>query len=264
MRTRPRKPEETDDVRRGGAPLSTADRMRMERVLGETLSDVRIHTRGPAAREVGDRGALAMTEGGDVAFAPGRYRPGTPVGDALLAHELTHVVQQREGAHLTGDRGTLEQAADRSATSALRELWGTHVNLDRPATQQARTGGRADAATQFMFCEPENRIERPDYLGPDSIEALDDIEGMLDSAELLQYLIVFGTVATLATSTPEETLATRGYDVEAQARALGDVEKIVIARIIQRIELLLISHENDMNAEEKAFWRRLHDRLGNL
>ncbi|MDQ4048465.1 MAG: DUF4157 domain-containing protein, partial [Actinomycetota bacterium] len=65
----------------------------------------------------------AFTVGSDVFFAAGEYRPGTPAGDELIAHELTHVVQQR-GAPLSGPL-TVSQPGDaleREAEALARDL----------------------------------------------------------------------------------------------------------------------------------------------
>lgn len=77
----------------GGWPLPRDVREKMERALGTSFSDVRIHV-GPEASSIG---AIAFTWGSDVHFAPGQYNPHTPHGQFLLGHELTHVVQQRAG-----------------------------------------------------------------------------------------------------------------------------------------------------------------------
>ncbi|MBL0700498.1 MAG: DUF4157 domain-containing protein [Desulfosarcina sp.] len=67
---------------------------KMERSFNADFSDVRIHKNSSTAFEVG---ALAYTQGSDVHFAPGQFSPETSSGQRLLGHELTHVVQQREG-----------------------------------------------------------------------------------------------------------------------------------------------------------------------
>jgi len=66
----------------------------MEARLGVDFSDVRIH---PASSKAPEVGALAYTQGSDIHFAPGQFSPETSGGKGLLGHELTHVVQQREG-----------------------------------------------------------------------------------------------------------------------------------------------------------------------
>ncbi|NOY84874.1 MAG: DUF4157 domain-containing protein [Nitrospirae bacterium] len=72
-----------DDVKAGMEATHKAD-----------FSDVQIHPSSAKAPEVG---ALAYTQGTDIHFAPGQFSPNTTTGKSLLGHELTHVVQQREG-----------------------------------------------------------------------------------------------------------------------------------------------------------------------
>jgi hypothetical protein len=67
---------------------------KMENSFGTDFSDVSIHKNSEQATNIG---ALAYTQGSDVHFAPGQYEPGSHKGQELLGHELTHVVQQREG-----------------------------------------------------------------------------------------------------------------------------------------------------------------------
>lgn len=66
----------------------------MEKSFGADLSKVRIHKDAPASETMGAR---AYTNGANIYFAPGQYAPDTQVGKQLLGHELTHVVQQRQG-----------------------------------------------------------------------------------------------------------------------------------------------------------------------
>jgi hypothetical protein len=77
-----------------GQGLDSRSRSRMESAFGHDFSRVRIHTDGQAGSLSGQLNARAFTIGTDIAFAPSEYRPGTLLGDALLAHELAHVVQQ--------------------------------------------------------------------------------------------------------------------------------------------------------------------------
>jgi Domain of unknown function (DUF4157) len=77
-----------------GRPLESALRQDMEQRFGHDFSRVRVHTDARAAESARAANALAYTVGRDVVFGAGRYAPGTTEGDRLLAHELTHVVQQ--------------------------------------------------------------------------------------------------------------------------------------------------------------------------
>ena len=66
----------------------------MESSFGTDFSSVRVHPDSSKAPEVG---ALAYTQGTDIHFAPGQFKPDTSAGQQLLGHELTHVIQQAEG-----------------------------------------------------------------------------------------------------------------------------------------------------------------------
>jgi len=76
-----------------GEHLPEEVRAKMEVSLGMDFSGVRIHvgTQAPSM------GAVALTRGLDIFFAPGQYQPWSRRGQELLGHELTHVVQQSEG-----------------------------------------------------------------------------------------------------------------------------------------------------------------------
>jgi hypothetical protein len=78
----------------GGAPIGDSERSFFESRLGHDFSNVRVHADARAGRAVASAGALAVTVGRHMYFAPGRYQPGAASGRALVAHELTHVVQQ--------------------------------------------------------------------------------------------------------------------------------------------------------------------------
>lgn len=77
----------------GGSALPPAVQAKMEASFGTNFSNVRVHT-GSEAKQVG---ALAYTRGANIHFQPGQYDPHTEGGQALLGHELAHVVQQRAG-----------------------------------------------------------------------------------------------------------------------------------------------------------------------
>jgi Domain of unknown function (DUF4157) len=83
-------------LNRPGQPLDDSTRDFMESRFGTDFSGVRVHTDSQAAQSVGDVSALAYTVGSDIVFGSGQYAPGTEGGKSLLAHELTHVVQQQD------------------------------------------------------------------------------------------------------------------------------------------------------------------------
>jgi hypothetical protein len=79
-----------------GVPLDEASRGRMEASFGADFSDVRVHTGGSAAESARAVDAHAYTVGNEIVLGDGQT-PGSPAGERTLAHELTHVVQQRSG-----------------------------------------------------------------------------------------------------------------------------------------------------------------------
>jgi hypothetical protein len=86
--------------RAGGAPLDAGARRFFEPRFGHDLSDTKIHTDAHAARLASSLNAQAFTVGRDIYMAAGKYQPGTESGRSLLAHELTHTIQQQPGAKL--------------------------------------------------------------------------------------------------------------------------------------------------------------------
>src|SRR5947209_1772202 len=81
-------------IRPAGRALDTGIQARMSARFGHDFSQVRIHTDSEAAEAAQAVGAKAYTRGEDIVFNEDRYAPGSREGDRLLAHELTHVVQQ--------------------------------------------------------------------------------------------------------------------------------------------------------------------------
>jgi hypothetical protein len=79
-----------------GQPLDAPVRQRMEASLGADFSDVRVHTGASAAASARAVDAHAYTVGNEVVLGDG-HTPGSDAHDRTLAHELTHVVQQRQG-----------------------------------------------------------------------------------------------------------------------------------------------------------------------
>ena len=80
-----------------GRPLGAATRSFMEPRFNADFSDVRVHTDARASESAKEIGALAYTVGRDLVFAAGQYEPGVTAGQKLIAHELSHVIQQGQG-----------------------------------------------------------------------------------------------------------------------------------------------------------------------
>lgn len=132
----------------GGHPLDAEVRGKMESAFGQDFSGVRVHADAGAARLSQNLNARAFTMGRDVAFGAGEYQPGTLIGDALIAHELAHVVQQgngkTQGAQTKGAAyDALEEDADVAAVGAVAtQFSGAQGGLDigRETIPRLRSG----------------------------------------------------------------------------------------------------------------------------
>jgi hypothetical protein len=116
-----------------GAPLDATSRSYFEPRFGHDFSNVRIHNGPQADAAAASVQARAFTLGRDVVFATGEYNPGSESGKHLLAHELTHVVQQSE----MGGRPTLQ-----------RKCHATELGKPNPDCTPSQDG---TAGWQFQF-----------------------------------------------------------------------------------------------------------------
>lgn len=125
----------------GGAPLPEGVRDDMEAGLGADFSSVRVHDDGAAAASAQAVNAKAYTVGDDVVFNRGAYQPDTGEGRHTLAHELTHVVQQRSGpvdGTATGDGVSISNPDDRFEREA--EATATSLGQREHATVSSSAG----------------------------------------------------------------------------------------------------------------------------
>jgi hypothetical protein len=121
--------------RSGGQPLPDDSRSRMEGAFGADFSDVRVHV-GAAATDLSERiQATAFTAGSDIYFRDGLPDSSTSAGQALLAHELTHAIQQGAARQVT-----------RSAETVRRQ-----PALGAGATRVVRTNGASGGKIQRLF-----------------------------------------------------------------------------------------------------------------
>jgi hypothetical protein len=132
-------PEAVSEVlggaRVGGSALPPGERTHMEGHLGCDLGGVRVHADSHAADLSARLCARAFTVGNDVYFGQGEYQPQTQQGRFLIAHELTHVAQQRQGVQVEGGVGREGDAYERQA-----DVVGVKVAKGEPATATANSG----------------------------------------------------------------------------------------------------------------------------
>src|SRR5262245_27221443 len=101
-----------------GRPLDEATRRHMEQFFAADLADVRIHADADAAALAKNQGAEALTIGRDIYFAKDKFDPTGSQGQALLAHELTHVLQQTSFSPRSVQRFIRGRSVDRFEAEA--------------------------------------------------------------------------------------------------------------------------------------------------
>ncbi len=109
-------------ARGGGHPLDERVRGSMEQGFGADFSGVRIHT-GPQADSLNrSLNAKAFTTGNDIFFGQGQYQPGSNSGQKLLAHELTHTVQQGAASQTVARKVTFSRGAASQSPVTIQRL----------------------------------------------------------------------------------------------------------------------------------------------
>ena len=114
-------------IRSPGQPLDTATRAFLEPRFGRDFSKVRVHLGGSAEQSAREINANAYTSGRNVVFGAGQFAPATREGRRLIAHELTHVVQQKSsrlGAIIQPDGRRPPVVQPDFEEETLRELQG--------------------------------------------------------------------------------------------------------------------------------------------
>ncbi|MFB8086758.1 DUF4157 domain-containing protein [Streptomyces sp. NPDC055992] len=140
--TEPRSPVHDVIASGGGTPLDTETRTDLESRMGADFSDVRIHNDSAAHESAKGVGAHAYTVGNNVVFQRDAYDPSSPQGRTTLAHELTHVIQQRNGPV----EGTDAPGGIRVSDPSDRFEREAVANADRVLSEPAPTAPAAPAA----------------------------------------------------------------------------------------------------------------------
>ncbi|WP_243075121.1 DUF4157 domain-containing protein [Microbacterium sp. SS28] len=172
-----------DVVSGGGSSLDGDVRTDMEQRLGADFSDVRVHNDAAAHDSAKSVGAHAYTVGSHVVFQRDAFEPSSTAGRTTLAHELTHVMQQRSGpvdgtptgggvsVSDPGDR--FERAAAENADRAMSTpdaAAGVQRSVDpsAPSVQRAEDADEEpdeSAAVQGMFVQREEEAEEEEASG---------------------------------------------------------------------------------------------------
>ncbi len=218
-------------LRSPGQPMEASMRAFMEPRFGHDFSQVRVHTDARSAESALGVNALAYTVGQDLVFGPGQYAPASPAGRRLLAHELTHVVQQagrgRDGQGLSV--GAPEDASEREADQASRTIFNEGFSPAKqssapPSIQRDMPGKGDDPIHAPIIADYRKEHDLPaggkdiagNPVGPSDAEI--KYGGVSTEVEAKPAAPV-PTLGDAGTATAARTLAT--YPVDAQGHIQG-------------------------------------------
>ena len=153
-------------LRSPGQPLDRATRSFMESRFEQDFSRVRVHTDTRAAESARAVNALAYTVGRDLVFEAGRYAPQTNPGRELLAHELTHVVQQNADhaatVRMIGQANdSTEREADSVSASVMQDTAAPVIRHRSGTPGALRRQGLSKAEVLERIAENEARLNEP-------------------------------------------------------------------------------------------------------
>jgi hypothetical protein len=169
-------PASIDRVLAGsGIPLEPALRQDMEQRFGHDFSKVRVHSDGAAERSAREVNAHAYAVGNDIVFGAGRFAPGTHQGQRLIAHELTHVVQQLGGPM------AIQRAPAAGAPSTGVTISGVDIKSSDPDCQYQKGEAERSRSPQGIL---NFAIERAEFFGIEPADAVVIADFKVDDGEL--------------------------------------------------------------------------------
>jgi hypothetical protein len=244
----------------GGAPLPTEARGFFEPRFGRDLGHVRIHHGSSAQALAADINARAFTHGADIYFAAGQYNPGSAAGRNLLAHELTHTLQQRR--HGVVRRQT--EPDSKKSTKSTKPTKSTKSTKSKKATklgdldwlEKAKLGWELtkaiwSEAADFTGDLFASMREAPKYMGDVLKDEGKAILENLDSVlRVLTAFLAAETIVGVLTAIPEPTLLTK-------------VAAVLIEELIVGALVYFGAQELDQVVEHlKKWWKLVGDANG--
>lgn len=232
-------------VQRGGQPLDAATRNFLEPKFGHSFENVQIHADGEADMLSQDFGARAFTTGPNIFFRAGEFDPSSNDGLHLLAHELTHTVQQR----LTSNR--LDRAVSSKSDGAEGEaraaadavMGGQAVNVAPSATaaisrEEGEEYNQSPANPKYSVSFPGDSDLDIDgwnaYRNSERLKAMDKplekdmadnvMEGLIagGATGLLKGGLVAGAMEEARSSALESAFINKGSPIRPEAANYGD------------------------------------------
>ena len=194
-------PAVVDEVRRSpGQPLDASSRAYFEPRFGADFSCVRVHTDARAAESASGVDAIAYTAGHHIVFGKGAYAPTTGTGRRLLAHELTHVVQQatspafrvqRDKAGAKGESEKAEEIAPerKEAQAQVSEIERQWTRVKRIAGAFAETQAWIGKGDEVVALVREHTARALDAIAAHDMELVNDFKFLVEG-DLIAYRYV--------------------------------------------------------------------------
>ncbi len=145
-------------LRGPGQALDPATLPYMEPRFGQDLSAVRLHTGGAARAGAAAVSARAFTSGEDIVLGAGEHAPHTAQGRHLIAHELTHVLQQRGGARPAGAMSAPGDAFEREADAVADKVASGRDVGPLPDSLRPKAGAGAGAPSLMRQVERKDKL----------------------------------------------------------------------------------------------------------
>lgn len=186
-----------------GTTMPESTRAEMENGIGADFSSVRVHTDSSAIRMNQEMGARAFTTGQDVYFNNGQYQPETKSGRELLAHELTHVVQQSPGLQMKKSKTGISQTNKSQISRWTRS--GTTATVSKRGDTLAGLAHSITGNWKDWGCIWIDKMRRTDKSWND------------DYYNWLEIGDTFDTSNLTATTGQTVTIVMRGRDLYLQA-----------------------------------------------
>jgi hypothetical protein len=190
-----------------GSPLGLELRQDMEQRFGHDFSQVRVHTSTEAEQSARDVNAHAYTVGHNVVFAPGQFAPGAREGRRLIAHELTHVVQQ------SGSGGARVGQSNKIGLPPISYLRGVPHRAIRALQRQAAPG--AHGCPTLINFSADDPVHVPSC-GP--FRAHTDVGG-----------VAWSLVPDPTAVAPGTNIAANGAIIIAANQAAGQIKAVAAA-----------------------------------
>jgi len=183
-----------------GKRLEPSTRLEMETVFGQDFGNIAVHTDSQVSDIAKYLRVPAFTVGSDIFFVLRNYDPSSKAGKRLIAHELTHVVQQRRGTNVNARRDSYEMEAERNA-----DLIGRHSGMALASVLGNRNPGAL--AIQFASYLGRFLIFPALYLDPEVVSDIVDVMNAGAGASGIAAVLSAAGIITAKLAIPTGILA---------------------------------------------------------